>query len=501
VKAFIERSKSSINENKCRIKLSKFVLFLGLILVGSVVFSGAASATTYNINNSKSIQTTINNAHSGDTINLAAGTYNQHKIVVNKNLTIAGPTIIGTPTAVINAKQQGSAFNIDQGTTVFLKNLVIKNATDCGVNNLGNIIITNCNINYNAGATYYQGGGIYNKGTMTITNSNVNNNIAYYSGINYSTYGGGIYNIGKMTITKSNVNNNTAINLAKYNGPGFHMTYGGGIYNRGTMTITSSNVNNNTACYGGGVDNRGTMTITSSNVSSNIATLGNGGGICNAGRLSDGINITAKMTITSSYVNRNTAKYDGGGFYNNDKMTITSSKVSSNTAKYDGGGIYNYGGTVEAHFNQIYGNSAYNIYCDTGSLNAEKNWWGSNTNPSSTVHGNVDVTPWLTSPLFVTAADPVNGAVIVHNNQVITITFSEPIKTGSAYSSITVKNSSGVVKPMTSRISGNVLTLTPTYNFVKGMTYTITLPVNAVKDSAGNGLNTAYISKFIVTTA
>jgi hypothetical protein len=100
----------------------------------------------------------------------------------------------------------------------------------------------------------------------------------------------------------------------------------------------------------------------------------------------------------------------------------------------------------------------------------------------------------------VNSTDPVNGAVNVSNTKVIKITFSEPITASSAYNSITVKNSAGASKLMTASINGSVLTLTPVYNYLTGDKYTITIPANAIKDSAGNGLAADYISSFTVTT-
>ena len=104
------------------------------------------------------------------------------------------------------------------------------------------------------------------------------------------------------------------------------------------------------------------------------------------------------------------------------------------------------------------------------------------------------------TPLILTSTDPVNGAVNVPNNKVIKITFSEPITPGSAYSSITVKNSAGALKQMTTSISGNVLTLTPVYPYLTGYKYTVNIPANAIKDSLGNGLSVEYTSSFTIST-
>jgi hypothetical protein len=100
----------------------------------------------------------------------------------------------------------------------------------------------------------------------------------------------------------------------------------------------------------------------------------------------------------------------------------------------------------------------------------------------------------------VNSTDPANGVTNISNTKVITITFSEPITPGSAYNSITVKNSGGAVKTMNESISGSVLTLTPVYNYLTGYQYTITIPANAIKDSLGNGLSVEYTSSFTIST-
>jgi len=212
-KKFIEDTKSSINENKGRIKYSKFVLFLGLILVGSIILSGAVNAATVPVTpGSNAIKNAINTAHSGDTLNLSAGTYQEHDIQVNKNLTITGPTITGNnpPTAVIDGQNQGRVFNISSGVKVTLKYLLIKNGnatTDTaypyllvggGIANYGTLNVENCTITKNT-ATNGNGGGISNGDQVTL-------------GV------GGNYNGGTLNVTDSNIYNNTASNLYPYSG-------------------------------------------------------------------------------------------------------------------------------------------------------------------------------------------------------------------------------------------------------------------------------------------
>lgn len=102
------------------------------------------------------------------------------------------------------------------------------------------------------------------------------------------------------------------------------------------------------------------------------------------------------------------------------------------------------------------------------------------------------------TPPSVTNIDPVNYALKVPCTKTITITFSEPIKAGSNYSLITVKNSAGSVVPIIKSISGKVLTIKRSSGTYSNLMYTISLPANCITDLAGNGLKTGYISKFTV---
>jgi hypothetical protein len=47
VKPFIEQNSSSINENNSRKKFNKFVLFLGLVSISSIIVAGTVSSATF----------------------------------------------------------------------------------------------------------------------------------------------------------------------------------------------------------------------------------------------------------------------------------------------------------------------------------------------------------------------------------------------------------------------------------------------------------------------
>ena len=58
------------------------------------------------------------------------------------------------------------------------------------------------------------------------------------------------------------------------------------------------------------------------------------------------------------------------------------------------------------HYNTFFNNTATigsAIYCDSGSVNATLNWWGSNSNPENQTEGNVNYSPWLYTTI---TADP-----------------------------------------------------------------------------------------------
>jgi methionine-rich copper-binding protein CopC len=103
---------------------------------------------------------------------------------------------------------------------------------------------------------------------------------------------------------------------------------------------------------------------------------------------------------------------------------------------------------------------------------------------------------FIVTPPTVTSTDPVNTAVNVPTNKLITVTFDRAIKMGSA-SLIDLKNSSGTAVPITFSITNNVLSIYhTTLVLTKNTTYTLTLNPNCITDLAGNGLATQLITKF-----
>lgn len=95
----------------------------------------------------------------------------------------------------------------------------------------------------------------------------------------------------------------------------------------------------------------------------------------------------------------------------------------------------------------------------------------------------------------VKTTDPAGNSTKVPRSYPITITFDENIKAGANYSGIYLKNLvSGSKMSITKTISGNKLIIYS--NKLYYTTYQVYLPGGSVKNSAGNGLISAYSFKF-----
>ena len=127
----------------------------------------------------------------------------------------------------------------------------------------------------------------------------------------------------------------------------------------------------------------------------------NGGAINNQGTLT-----VKNCDFTNNYANNNGA---GGAIYNYGTLAVTGSTFSGNIATM-GGAIYNLG-TATVNFSRMAGNGAYqgdSIYLVSGTVNANYNWWGSNTGPSGIV-GTVTADKWIISTVTANPTTVNNG--------------------------------------------------------------------------------------------
>jgi len=197
-----------------------------------------------------SLQATINNATSGATIVLPAGTWLMDSgIYVNKDITIT--TAAGT---VVTLSQNGyfddqQLISVESGGTLTLGN-----------GSGGTIILRGDPVQPSRGVLVETGGKLIMNDGVTITDfSNVN-------------FGGGVYVDGIFEMKGGTIQNNTG------DGGGVHV-YG----NSGTFTMSGGTISNNTAnSYGGGVMCSGTFIMSGGTITNNNAP-NSGGGVYMAG--------------------------------------------------------------------------------------------------------------------------------------------------------------------------------------------------------------------------
>lgn len=231
------------------------------------------------------IQAAIACAQNGDTLEIAAGTYNE-VVLVNKNLTINGAS---AATSIINAGGAGNTLTVANGIAVKLTNLTITggNANFGGgvFTNAGNIEIRNSVIKDNIATT--AGGGIFTRaGTITLINSTLSNNQP-------AGEGGGIFTrAGTVTIQNSTISGHVV------NGQG-----GGVRTTAGTINMTNTTVSGNTANVGGGIESdAGTITLGNVTVANNNSGIVSTQATVNIGNtvLASNNNIPCTGVMTSS---------------------------------------------------------------------------------------------------------------------------------------------------------------------------------------------------------
>jgi len=296
------------------------------------------------------IQGAVNAAQSGDTINVAKGTYKEN-VKIDKSLTVKGA---GSTKTIIDGNQKGTVFLIgtnNHNVDVTLSSMVIQGGTGTSryingdliggggiFNDQGTLTVKDCKIIGNSVSgsnnVFAIGGGIFNNGgKIALTGSTISGNsvnaIGDGSALHQAASGGGIYNhVGTVTIQQCMISQNLAKgNKVDANGGG--ISNFGGLVSISASTISGNSATNNLgSASGGGIWNFGTANVMGSTISGNIANRG--GGIANSDTL----------TVTGSTISGNTAKKSGGGGIRNDgTATLIGSQVSNNKASMNGGGI------------------------------------------------------------------------------------------------------------------------------------------------------------------
>ena len=213
----------------------------------------------------KGLQEAIDQAATGDTITLCAGTWELTSTVVipeNLTLTLSGAgddkTVLDGGMNLSNRTGGVRVLQIAQGATLALQGLRI---TRGNANNQNNQFMGS-------------GGGILHEGqTLTLTDCALGANTAFTGG-GLSVPGGSPTRSVEMTRCTIDENTGGTLQFCK----------GGGLFNGATATLRDCDVAVNLSYFGGGINNEGTLTLDTSMVGGSNSAL-QGGGIYNTGTL------------------------------------------------------------------------------------------------------------------------------------------------------------------------------------------------------------------------
>ena len=252
-------------------------------------------------------------ADPGDTINIAAGTYDE-ALTIDQAVNLLGA---GADQTILTNSGGGTAVTIQDGNgnlsqfLVTMQDLAIQDSAGGGLLTLEATELTNVIIQNNSGQ------GIYNAGTITITNSSINNNVSA------SSSGAAIINfdIARMTMTdvtiSGNVNDNSIVHVQNTAHASLtNVTISGNqtgtaLVSAGSAVVTTTNVTiaNNTGNgledYSGGVAMQNTVIANNEtpNCWTTVTSLGNNlesTNTCGFNQASDIVNTEPQLGVLGS---------------------------------------------------------------------------------------------------------------------------------------------------------------------------------------------------------
>lgn len=194
----------------------------------------------------------------GDTVLVAAGRYTETDTIrVFRDMTIQGEGLDKTIIGVEAHPDIYQVFQVYGNLNATISHLSMHNAERSGVQNLGNLTLTQVQSFNNRGIL--GGGGINNYGVITVTDSIISNN---GFGVDVAA---GMLNFGTATLRRVLFVGNMA------------SSYGGGLHNQGTLLLENVTFTLNEALGGTAVSNGGDGEISMINVTiaRNVRTFPN----------------------------------------------------------------------------------------------------------------------------------------------------------------------------------------------------------------------------------
>jgi len=274
--------------------------------------SGSVSSTCFG-----TITAALKHAHSGDSIDIAAGTYAEN-IHIGKNsrkgakisLTITGA---GPGSTIIDGGANGTVVSIFPQAVVTLSGVTIQNGSASGVAvRDGTLALSNCVVTNNQASI--MGGGIDFEVSnhppkripqLLIDNCTISGNTAMNP---MGGAGGGGLTIdgGAADIVNTTISGNVAeggSSLAQGDGVG-----GGAFIGGAQVTIANTTITGNQAIgmepWGGGINNAGTLVLNNVTIANNSAStgIGKGGGL---------FSLDGSTTVANTIIAGNSAFYGG----------------------------------------------------------------------------------------------------------------------------------------------------------------------------------------------
>ena len=260
-----------------------------------------ASAEDVTIDNSTSIQSTVDLVNDSDTIYLSPGTYNESGIRIDKNITIRG--LGNADEIIIDGGNRNSIILVNSVSEVKFFNLTFINGKSPDFGGAihselgGQIYVDSCNFINN---TAKQNGGAIdiageqhrikwqvftNYGFLNATNCNFINNKAGHDGGALATYWGNSYVYNSVFKYNYAVRDGGALRVGIYSTTftencifenNTAKEWGGALYNwPGQLTVNNCTIANNTAGdQGGAFITSGGLTVTNSKIINNKAKTG-----------------------------------------------------------------------------------------------------------------------------------------------------------------------------------------------------------------------------------